>query len=132
MVGMLGPAAFILALGLAPTMPVLVVTALVSGLGIGYFDVAWETNLQANVAEEHLSRVYSFDALGSIVMTPVGQAVAGPIAVAFGLSATLVGASVLVVVGVVAALLVPSVRDLSRPRLDQAPPDPVTPDPVTP
>ncbi|HKJ55942.1 MAG TPA: MFS transporter [Nitriliruptoraceae bacterium] len=125
MVGIMVPAAFIIALGVAPTLPVLFATALLSGLGIGYFDVAWETNLQANVAEEHLSRVYSFDALGSIVMTPVGQAVAGPIAAAVGLSATLVGAGVLVVVVVLAALAVPSVRTLPRPRLDLAT-DPAT------
>lgn len=118
MAGILLPAGLILALGLAPRLDLLLVTALLSGLGIGYFDVAWETNLQANVAEEHLSRVYSFDALGSIVMTPIGQAVAGPLAVAFGLSATLVGAAALVIVVCLAALAVPAVRNLPRPQLD--------------
>jgi len=117
MVGIILPAGLILALALAPRLDLLLVTALLSGIGIGYFDVAWETNLQANVAEKHLSRVYSFDLLGSILMTPFGQAIAGPLAVAFGLSATLVGAGVLVVVCCLAALAVPAVRHLQPPVL---------------
>jgi len=132
MVGILLPAGLVLALGLAPRLDVLLVTALLSGLGIGYFDVAWGTNLQANVAEEHLSRVYSYDALGSILMTPLGQAVAGPLAVAFGLSATLVGAGALVVVAVLAALAVPAVRHLPAPRLGETPPGESTPGESTP
>lgn len=121
MAGILLPAGLIIALGLAPRLDVLLVAALLSGLGIGYFDVAWSTNLQANVAEEHLSRVYSYDALGSILMTPVGQAVAGPLAVVFGLSATLVGAGALMVVAVLVALAVPAVRHLPAPRLADPP-----------
>jgi hypothetical protein len=50
-----------------------------------------------------------------ILMTPVGQAVAGPLAVAFGLSTTLVGAGALVVVCCLAALAVPAVRHLRPP-----------------
>lgn len=118
MVGVMLPAAFIIALGVAPRIDVLLVTGLLSGIGIGYFDVTWEINLQASIAEEHLSRVYSFDAMGSILMTPIGQAVAGPLAVAFGLRVTLVGAGVLVVVVCLATLALPSVRKLPAPSLD--------------
>lgn len=121
MVAIALPVPVILALGLAPRIDLLLVTALLSGVGIGYFDVAWEVNIQASVAEEHLSRVYSFDVLGSILMTPLGQALAGPLATAFGLQATLVGAGVLILVVVAATLAVPSVRHLPAPDLAGSP-----------
>ncbi len=120
MVGILLPVGLIVALGIAPRLWILLATALASGAGIGVFVVTWDTTLQANVAEEHLSRVASFDAFGSILMTPVGQAIAGPLAAAFGLAATLVGAGVLVVVAVLGALAVPAVRHLPPPRLDDS------------
>ena len=50
--------------------------------------------------------------LGSFVAIPLGQVVAGPVAAAAGLRATLVGGGVLVLLATAAALLSASVRRL--------------------
>jgi MFS family permease len=88
--------------------------ALVAGIGIEIFGVLWDTAMQQNVPQEKLSRVYSYDALGSFILIPVAQAVVGPIAEAFGTGGTLFGAATLVVGATLAALGVPDVRNLRR------------------
>ncbi len=60
------------------TLP-LVVAAFVAGIGIETFGVYWDLSLQQNVPLDRLSRVYSYDALGSFVFMPVGQILAGPL-----------------------------------------------------
>ncbi len=99
--------------GPAPTAAI-AAGALVAGVGIETFNVLWDTAMQQNVPQEKLSRVYSYDALGSFVLIPVAQAIAGPIAEAIGTRATLFGAACLVVVPTLAVLAVPDVRNLSR------------------
>ena len=45
------------------------------------FNVFWFTAMQSDVPSAELSRVSSWDYLGSLAMQPVGQLVAGPVAV---------------------------------------------------
>jgi hypothetical protein len=61
-----------------------------------------------------LSRVYSYDALGSLVLIPVGFAIAGPVADAIGTGPTLYGAAALVVLATLPVLAVREVRELRR------------------
>ena len=49
--------------------------------------------MQQQIPEEKLSRVYSYDMLGSIALVPIGLAVIGPVADAFGTEETLVGSA---------------------------------------
>ena len=44
----------------------------------------WDTTMQQEIPQEKLSRVYSYDALGSFVLIPLGYAVAGPVSEASG------------------------------------------------
>ena len=53
------------------------------------------TTLQRNVPEHALSRISSFDWLGSVALNPIGYALIGPLAAAFGTSETLLIAAVL-------------------------------------
>lgn len=118
-------APWILTLGLAPHTALLMVTGFAMGLGMGYFQVVWETNLQATISQDRLARIASFDQFGSFLAMPLGQVTAGPLAVAIGLSATLVGAAGLVVVATLATVAVPAVRNLAAPDLSSLPgPDP--------
>jgi MFS family permease len=103
-----------LALGLAPVLGVLIVTAFVTGLAIEQFGVAWETTMQEHVPADKLARVYSYDMLGSLLAMPVGEVVAGPIAEAVGAQATLIGAAVLVGVAVIGMLASRDVRHLEH------------------
>jgi MFS family permease len=88
--------------------------ALVSGVGVDIFAVLWNTTLHERVPPEKLSRVSSYDALGSLVFSPVGMAVAGPLAAAIGTAETLVGAAGVIIASTLLVLLVDDVRALRR------------------
>ena len=77
------------------------------------FNTLWYTALQREVPANELSRVSSWDYLGSLALVPVGQAISGPIAEAIGLSTTLYLAGALFVVLFLAVLAVPAVRNYS-------------------
>jgi MFS family permease len=88
--------------------------AFVSGVGIEIFAVMWDLTMQEQIPPETLSRVSSYDALGSFIFIPLGAVVAGPLADAVGLTETLVAAGLVVVVTTAAVLFVDDVRTLRR------------------
>lgn len=88
--------------------------AFVAGVGIEVFGLLWHTTMQQEIPADRLSRVYSFDALGSIGLVPVGYALAGPVAEAIGVRATLLGAAAVGVGVTLAVLLSRDVRTLER------------------
>ena len=87
--------------------------ALVPGVCIDLFGIWWYTALQTQIPPESLSRVSSYDALGSFALGPIGLAVVGPIAATVGIVQTLVGAAVLVAMSCALALSSPQVRNLN-------------------
>jgi MFS family permease len=105
-----------LLLGLGAPVPLLVAAAFVAGLGAGLFGIAWDTSLQEHVPVHALSRVASYDALGSFVATPVGQLTVVPVALALGSTRVAVVSGVLYGVLALAALASRSVRDLRHVR----------------
>jgi MFS family permease len=105
---------FLFLLADVPVTAVLLVTSFLGGIGFETFGVYWEFSLQQHVPQQVLSRVASYDALGSFVFIPVGQVVAGPLAGALGLAPTIRGAAVVILVTTLAALAVPDVRRLRR------------------
>jgi hypothetical protein len=69
--------------------------AAVGFAAVGFSDTLWFTALQERIPPKALSRVSSYDWLGSLVLQPAGYVLAGPIAGTIGISATLlVGAGV--------------------------------------
>jgi MFS family permease len=111
---------------LAVPLPVLAVAAFafVAGLGLELFGVLWDTTMQQEIPSEKLSRVYSYDALGSFVLIPLGFAAVGPVADLIGTRETLLLAAGLNLVATVAVLGVRDVRTLRR-RDPLAEPEPV-------
>jgi MFS family permease len=89
-------------------------SAFATGFGIEIFAVLWDTTMQQQIPEEKLSRVYSYDALGSVALVPVGLAVIGPIADAYGTEATLVGSAIFITLVTLPVLAVRDVRELRR------------------
>ena len=108
-------AALTFALAVPLTVPLIVATAVLVGLSSEVFMVNWVTTMQQEIPHDLLSRLSSFDALGSFALAPAGVAIAGPLAAAFGITTVLV-ASGCVIVGLTLAviLLVPEVRQLRR------------------
>lgn len=102
----------LLVLGVHPSVVPLIAMYFVAGVGADIFGVGWETSLQSHVPQEKLSRVFSYDALGSFVAIPIGQIAAGPLASAFGTSRVITASGVTVLALCLATLIDPSVRNL--------------------
>ncbi|MFF9482149.1 MFS transporter [Streptomyces sp. NPDC014733] len=110
----LSPAA--LAAGLP--LPVLAATMAGCGIGVEVFAVTWMTALHQEIPADKLSRVSSYDWLGSVGMVPVATALAGPVQEMTGRPAALWGSAALIALLTLAALSVPDVRRLTRGTAD--------------
>jgi hypothetical protein len=108
-----GTPALLALLAAAAPLPALLAAAVVSGVSLSFLNLVWFTVVQRAIPPDELSRVSSWDSLGSYAISPLGLAAAGPIALALGVSATLYAAAALFVLVTVAALAVPSVRNLT-------------------
>lgn len=117
--------AFVLILFVAPVYLVLAAAApvaaiaalaLVSALALNFANTLWVTVLQANIPEQALSRVSSYDWLGSLVFLPAGYMLAGPVSGTIGIAETLVVAAVWTVVSTCAVLSLEAVRGVRRMR----------------
>ena len=99
-------------LGTYPQLLVLIGGAILAGIMLEQFGIAWETTMQEHVPPDKLARVYSYDMVGSFVAMPIGELAVGPIAHAAGVRATLIGAGGLVVLAVAGMLISRDVRTL--------------------
>ena len=108
------PPTLLVALALTPVATVLIPAALLTGLAIEQFSIAWEVSIQEHIPADKLARVYSYDALGSLLGIPVGQILAGPLAVALGASPALLLASGICGLAVLGMLASRSVRTLAH------------------
>jgi predicted MFS family arabinose efflux permease len=91
------------------------VAAFGGGFGFANHVALWFTVFQREVPEHAQSRVASYDAFGSFVLSPVGAAIAGPLATAVGTSSALWFAAAAILVANVSMLLIPAVWDI-QPR----------------
>ena len=103
-----------LALAVPLTLAAVCFCSLLAGIGIETFGVNYDTAMQQEIPGDKLSRVSSYDALGSYVLIPLGLALAGPIADAIGTSTTLYAVAVLNLGAALAVLSVRDVRTLRR------------------
>lgn len=87
------------------------------GLATELFSVFWDTSLQGHVPNDVLSRVSAWDAMGSLVLMPVGFAVVGPLSIALGVSGTLWLCALVTLLAITMQLASRSVRVLPRPSL---------------
>jgi len=111
---LIGTPALVAAVAAHAPVPAIVAVALIDGGTGTFFNTVWFTALQREVPPEELSRVSSWDYLGSLALLPLGQAVSGPIAAAIGLSTTLFAAAGLAILMLLTVLAVPAVRNFSH------------------
>jgi predicted MFS family arabinose efflux permease len=105
---------FPLALAFPLALPLVIGSAFLAGIGIEVFGVLWDTTMQQEIPGESLSRVSSYDALGSFALMPVGFAASGAIAAAVGTRATFFGTAALITAATALVLLIRDVRELQR------------------
>jgi MFS family permease len=108
---MLAQVPFVLALT-GGSLGLLLASAVLSGLAVEQFAVAWDTSLQQQIRADKLGRVYSYDAAVSYLAIPVGQVAAGPLAAAWGNTTTAAVAAGIATGSVLAVLAAPGVRRL--------------------
>jgi MFS family permease len=99
-------------------LPVGAIAALeaVAGVAVSMAFTLWEMSLQQHIPSRALSRVSSYDFTASAGLMPIGLALAGPIAEAVGLHATLRLMSVIGMASALACLAVPAVGQLTSPE----------------
>ncbi len=100
------------ALALSAGQLVIAAAAFAAGVGVEFFEVLWATTLQNRIPAERLSRVSSYDWLGSFALVPVGTILVGPLAATIGFADTLWIAAGVVVAGSTAVMLFGGVRQL--------------------
>jgi len=106
------PAAIAVFAAGAPRGP-LVALFVLAGCGLSLFDVWWQTALAERIPPHALSRVSSYDWMGSLALVPLGYLLAGPIGEAIGPAETvLIGGTV----GVAIAALGFAIPDVWRLR----------------
>ncbi|WZH38446.1 MAG: MFS transporter [Microbacterium enclense] len=90
-------------LAVAPTLPALIAAFALGGFAIELFAIAWDQSLQAHVPREALSRVYSYDMVGSFIAVPLGEIVVGPLAHTAGTVPVLLGCAAIIVLATAVA-----------------------------
>jgi MFS family permease len=101
-----------LLLAIPAPLLVLVIVAIISGIGSMLFNTLWETTLQQHIPASARSRVSSYDWFGSIALAPLGYALIGPLAAGIGVSAALYLCGGLDVLAIGSLLAVRDIRTL--------------------
>jgi len=103
-------------MALAAPLALVLVTSVMTGFGFSLMLIWWETALARNIPPHALSRVSSYDWMGSLALLPVGQIIAGPLAAQFGAREVL-GVGALIGLGLLGVALLPrSTRELRGER----------------
>jgi len=118
MLGVLLSAPMFVCLALAPNTVAIMAMAFLVGVGFDIFGIGWETALGQHIPLDKLSRVSSYDMLGSFIAIPIGQLAVGYLAAVVSVKAVeLYGAGLHIAITVV-TLMVPAVWRLQRVATD--------------
>jgi MFS family permease len=109
--GALSGVAFLI-YGLVPNVPGALVASAIQGLSFACFGVLWVTALQVHVPRRLLGRVTSVDYFGGTLLAPVAPIGAAVLAQSQGPAFVFVVAGAITIVLTLAALLLPSIRNL--------------------
>lgn len=103
-----------IALGLKAPIYIVALLQFFNGIGVTIDNALWWTAMQQQIPKDAISRVSSFDWVGTLAIAPIGYALAGPLANAIGTSAAIIACSGAVAVVTALALMVRDIRMLQR------------------
>lgn len=110
-----------LILAIQPHTLLLCIAALLSGIGLELFSIAWDVSLQQHIPPARLARVFSYDALGSFIAVPFAHITIGPFSQAVGTTAALITAAAITLTAITLMIASRSIRTLpSTTRTDDA------------
>ena len=98
--------------GLVPNVPGALIASAIQGLSFACFGVLWVTALQVHVPRRLLGRVTSVDYFGGTLLAPLAPIGAAFLAQSQGPAFVFVVAGAITIALTLAALLLPSIRDL--------------------
>jgi MFS family permease len=114
---MIPTAGFLAMLGAAAPVWALCLAGLVTSACLTSGDIVWVTTFQRWVPEHLVSRLSSFDWLGSVALNPIGYALVGPLAGSLGVAETIYVAAAVNAAVSIGVATVPSIRRLgARPE----------------
>lgn len=116
--GMIGMAAFAIpltVLGAHPAVVLLAIAAFIAGAGVEIFNTGWNLAMMENIPGEKLSRVASYDMLGSFVVMPIGTLIYGWLITHADPATVLISSGIIYAVVALTTLFVPSVWRMGRP-----------------
>ncbi|MFD6817310.1 MFS transporter [Microbacterium sp. NPDC060132] len=122
--GMIGMATFAIpltVLGVHPGVVLLAMAAFLAGAGAEVFATGWNLAMMENVPGEKLSRVASYDMLGSFVVMPIGTLVYGWLITQADPATVLIASGAVYGAIALTTLAVPSVWRMGRPAAAVAP-----------
>lgn len=105
----------VLAIGVVPTAPVVVIAMALMGIALSSSTVIWEALLQRHVPTTVLGRVASIDLLGNSVINPVAPIVAAALVTSTGPANTFVVAGIYALAAATLALLTSPLRLIEEP-----------------
>lgn len=117
--GMIGMAAFaipVTILGVHPAVVLLAMAAFLAGAGAEIFSTGWNLAMMENIPGEKLSRVSSYDMLGSFVVMPIGTLVYGWLITHADPATVLIASGAVYAAIALATLMVPSAWRMGRPE----------------
>ncbi|HWV48068.1 MAG TPA: MFS transporter [Microbacterium sp.] len=115
--GMIGMAVFAIPLtmlGVHPAAVLLAIVAFLAGAGHEIFSTGWNVAMMENIPVDRLSRVSSYDMLGSWVAMPIGTLIYGWLITNADVTTVLIASGILYAVVALATLAVPSVWRMGR------------------
>ncbi len=115
--GMIGMAMFAIPLtmlGIHPAVILLAIVAFLAGAGHEVFNTGWNVAMMENVPVDRLSRVSSYDMLGSWVAIPIGTLVYGWLITNADVTTVLIASGAVYAVVALTTLALPSVWRMGR------------------
>jgi len=106
----------VLAIGLVPILPAVVVFMALTGVGLASSTVIWEAMLQRRVPENLLGRVASIDLLGNSLINPIGPLAAAALVGSIGAAGAFAVAGAYAVAFASIGLVVSPVRRMEEAR----------------
>ena len=106
----------VLAIGLVPVLPAVVVFMALTGVGLASSTVIWEAMLQRHVPENLLGRVASIDLLGNSLINPIGPLAAAALVGSIGAAGAFAVAGAYAVAFASIGLVVSPVRRMEEAR----------------
>ena len=104
---------YIASLAKPQSLTVIALGAFLFGITLDLWGTVWSTALQRKVPRDSLSRVSSFDAMGSLMFRPIGLAIAAPLSTLLGIENFIYILAVITVFAIVLPLFNSEVRNMS-------------------